>query len=284
VKCPSTPAPSSPPSSSSSSEYKEDSADEDFEDEVQTKRRSRVTACAPQATKKSSRKRNAKDKWDSDASESSSPSSSFPSDSDDSDFIKRSKKKKAPVLKKKAPPPPKPKPKNAAERKEYARLDKEDKERYIVKRQSELKKERADQAKRRLEFLLKQSDIFGHFGNVKEDKEKFHTRRNATGEKSVRRDSSTEPTTTDTANPDADEENPEEEQETIYLTKQPTYLVHGKLRSYQLEGLNWMIRLQENGVNGILADEMGLGKTLQSISILVYMMEYRECFSFGLYC
>lgn len=32
-------------------------------------------------------------------------------------------------------------------------------------------------------------------------------------------------------------------------------------RSYQLEGLNWMIRLQENGINGILADEMGLGKS-----------------------
>ena len=31
-------------------------------------------------------------------------------------------------------------------------------------------------------------------------------------------------------------------------------------RQYQLEGLNWMIRLQENGINGILADEMGLGK------------------------
>jgi SNF2 family DNA or RNA helicase len=30
-------------------------------------------------------------------------------------------------------------------------------------------------------------------------------------------------------------------------------------RNYQLEGLNWMIRLQENGINGILADEMGLG-------------------------
>jgi SWI/SNF-related matrix-associated actin-dependent regulator of chromatin subfamily A member 5 len=26
------------------------------------------------------------------------------------------------------------------------------------------------------------------------------------------------------------------------------------MRDYQLEGLNWMIRLQENGVNGILAD------------------------------
>jgi SWI/SNF-related matrix-associated actin-dependent regulator of chromatin subfamily A member 5 len=30
-------------------------------------------------------------------------------------------------------------------------------------------------------------------------------------------------------------------------------------RPYQLEGLNWLIRLTENGINGILADEMGLG-------------------------
>eukprot|EP00587_Corethron_hystrix_P011147 CAMPEP_0113320938 /NCGR_PEP_ID=MMETSP0010_2-20120614/14592_1 /TAXON_ID=216773 ORGANISM="Corethron hystrix, Strain 308" /NCGR_SAMPLE_ID=MMETSP0010_2 /ASSEMBLY_ACC=CAM_ASM_000155 /LENGTH=201 /DNA_ID=CAMNT_0000178911 /DNA_START=1 /DNA_END=603 /DNA_ORIENTATION=+ /assembly_acc=CAM_ASM_000155 len=37
-----------------------------------------------------------------------------------------------------------------------------------------------------------------------------------------------------------------------------------------------MIGLQENGVNGILADEMGLGKTLQSISVLVYMLEFQD--------
>jgi hypothetical protein len=30
-------------------------------------------------------------------------------------------------------------------------------------------------------------------------------------------------------------------------------------REYQLEGLNWMVRLMDNGINGILADEMGLG-------------------------
>jgi SWI/SNF-related matrix-associated actin-dependent regulator of chromatin subfamily A member 5 len=47
-------------------------------------------------------------------------------------------------------------------------------------------------------------------------------------------------------------------------------------REYQLEGLNWMIRLHENGINGILADEMGLGKTLQSISILSYLYEYKN--------
>lgn len=36
----------------------------------------------------------------------------------------------------------------------------------------------------------------------------------------------------------------------------------------QIRGLNWMIGLYENGINGILADEMGLGKTLQTISLL----------------
>lgn len=32
--------------------------------------------------------------------------------------------------------------------------------------------------------------------------------------------------------------------------------IKGKLRDYQLAGLNWLIRLYENGINGILADEM----------------------------
>jgi SNF2 family DNA or RNA helicase len=40
------------------------------------------------------------------------------------------------------------------------------------------------------------------------------------------------------------------------------------MRDYQIRGLNWMISLYENGINGILADEMGLGKTLQTISLL----------------
>uniref|UniRef100_M4B8C8 Uncharacterized protein n=1 Tax=Hyaloperonospora arabidopsidis (strain Emoy2) TaxID=559515 RepID=M4B8C8_HYAAE len=47
------------------------------------------------------------------------------------------------------------------------------------------------------------------------------------------------------------------------------------MKPYQLEGLNWMIRLHDSGVNGILADEMGLGKTLQSISLLAYLREAR---------
>jgi len=44
-----------------------------------------------------------------------------------------------------------------------------------------------------------------------------------------------------------------------------------KLRDYQLAGVQWMISLYENGLNGILADEMGLGKTLQTISFLAHL-------------
>ncbi len=42
-----------------------------------------------------------------------------------------------------------------------------------------------------------------------------------------------------------------------------------------MEGLNWLIKLHCNGLNGILADEMGLGKTLQTISFLAYLREGR---------
>jgi SNF2 family DNA or RNA helicase len=60
------------------------------------------------------------------------------------------------------------------------------------------------------------------------------------------------------------------------------------LTTKQLEGLNWMINLQEQGINGVLADEMGLGKTLQSISVLAYMADYKQvsyCYSLcATYC
>jgi SWI/SNF-related matrix-associated actin-dependent regulator of chromatin subfamily A member 5 len=61
------------------------------------------------------------------------------------------------------------------------------------------------------------------------------------------------------------------------LTVQPKS-VSGEMRAYQLEGLNWLVRLFDNGVNGILADEMGLGKTLQTLSLLSYLKHNR---SFG---
>lgn len=38
-------------------------------------------------------------------------------------------------------------------------------------------------------------------------------------------------------------------------------------------GLNWLVVLHSQGVNGILADEMGLGKTVQIISFLAHLKE-----------
>ncbi|AJU35660.1 APG_G0017830.mRNA.1.CDS.1 [Saccharomyces cerevisiae] len=55
--------------------------------------------------------------------------------------------------------------------------------------------------------------------------------------------------------------------------KQPRLLKNCILKPYQLEGLNWLITLYENGLNGILADEMGLGKTVQSIALLAFIYE-----------
>jgi SWI/SNF-related matrix-associated actin-dependent regulator of chromatin subfamily A member 5 len=35
-----------------------------------------------------------------------------------------------------------------------------------------------------------------------------------------------------------------------------------------MEGVAWLVKQHERGVNSILADEMGLGKTLQTITFL----------------
>lgn len=55
--------------------------------------------------------------------------------------------------------------------------------------------------------------------------------------------------------------------------QQPALLKNCLLKGYQLEGLNWLITLYENGLNGILADDMGLGKTIQSIALLAFIYE-----------
>ena len=156
---------------------------------------------------------------------------------------------------------------------------------------AELKQAKAEQAEARLKYLLSQSDIFGHFGvNKKTDEGKKPQ------SKADRRAS-----TADELDEDEkamlDEENDEDpavpKHENTVLLHQPSWVSGGQMRSYQLEGLNWMIRLYENGINGILADEMGnelaclcidlminpylgLGKTLQSISMIAYLAEYKN--------
>ncbi|KAL4363356.1 hypothetical protein GQ457_04G031340 [Hibiscus cannabinus] len=56
---------------------------------------------------------------------------------------------------------------------------------------------------------------------------------------------------------------------------QPSMLRAGTLRDYQLVGLQWMLSLYNNKLNGILADEMGLGKTVQVMALIAYLMEFK---------
>lgn len=66
-----------------------------------------------------------------------------------------------------------------------------------------------------------------------------------------------------------------DQEELVHYTESPHFIT-GQMRDYQVEGLNWLISLYENGINGILADEMGLGKTLQAISILGYLRNHKN--------
>ncbi|MFA6290466.1 MAG: SNF2-related protein, partial [Victivallales bacterium] len=52
--------------------------------------------------------------------------------------------------------------------------------------------------------------------------------------------------------------NPEEESD-IFI---------GTLRHYQKDGIGWINKMSENGLNTILADEMGLGKTIQALAVI----------------
>jgi superfamily II DNA or RNA helicase len=75
-----------------------------------------------------------------------------------------------------------------------------------------------------------------------------------------------------------DEEEEADETESSFVTRwteTPPFVKGGEMKDYQIAGLNWLIKLYDNGINGILADEMGLGKTLQTLSFLCYLKQVR---------
>lgn len=58
--------------------------------------------------------------------------------------------------------------------------------------------------------------------------------------------------------------------------EQANIMVGGLLKEYQVKGLEWLVSLYNNNLNGILADEMGLGKTIQTIALITYIMEKKK--------
>ncbi|KAH7130759.1 P-loop containing nucleoside triphosphate hydrolase protein [Dendryphion nanum] len=62
----------------------------------------------------------------------------------------------------------------------------------------------------------------------------------------------------------------------IKLDEQPDYIKFGKLRSFQLQGVNFLAHNWCRGTNVILADEMGLGKTVQTVSFMNWLRHARK--------
>ncbi|CAM6103212.1 unnamed protein product [Calypogeia fissa] len=152
---------------------------------------------------------------------------------------------------------------------ELKKRKKDELEKFLEQQNAMVDADMNSKAKGRLKFLLKQTEIFAHFAQPTNEPGGAARKGKGRGRHSSKLTEEEE-----------DEEYLKEEEDAFggtggtRLLVQPTCIV-GKMRDYQLAGLNWLIRLYENGINGILADEMGLGKTLQTISLLAYLHEFK---------
>jgi SWI/SNF-related matrix-associated actin-dependent regulator of chromatin subfamily A member 5 len=151
--------------------------------------------------------------------------------------------------------------------KEMQKLKRQKIQEILDKQNADIEADMNNKGKGRLKYLLQQTELFAHF--AKGDQSSSQKKAKGRGRHASKLT--------------------EEEEDEVYLKDEEDGLsgagntrllvqpscIQGKMRDYQLAGLNWLIRLYENGINGILADEMGLGKTLQTISLLGYLHEFK---------
>ena len=115
----------------------------------------------------------------------------------------------------------------------------------------------------KLKFLLEQAEKYTNTMLTDQFEETKHTSSKKKGKRESKRRSHLQ-----------EDSDPDKQYVLTRLIAQPAKL-KGKLRPYQLDGLNWMINLYEKGLSGILADEMGLGKTIQTISLIAFLNQYK---------
>ena len=160
---------------------------------------------------------------------------------------------------------------NYQEEKQHMRSIEENKEKISILLKAEQKKEfkklKNCTIEDKIKLLLDQAEKYTHFmlsNDLNESKAEEERKSGKTPGKESKRKTHLK-----------DESDPDEKYVLTRLIAQPSKL-KGKLRSYQLDGLNWLINLYEKGMSGILADEMGMGKTIQTISLIAFLKEYKK--------
>ncbi|KAG8976368.1 hypothetical protein FRB93_013276 [Tulasnella sp. JGI-2019a] len=164
---------------------------------------------------------------------------------------------------------------------------KRDQHGHFVAKREELDKAKIGDTMKRYSYLLGQTELFKHFVDAKaaRDSEFAEVVNNTQAVASASKSKGKKKASDNRHRKTEKEEDEElikesahagEDDAPMVFEESPTYVKGGTMRDYQLQGLNWMVALNHNGINGILADEMGLGKTLQTISFLGYLKHYKQ--------
>lgn len=169
--------------------------------------------------------------------------------------------------------------KESVERKK--KIEKEEQER----RKKEEEELEAKRQQRKLNFLLTQTELYSHFMSKKQNSQiQIKEDDNENDGLSQKRalelaQKAAQIQLEKTQSFDKEIEQITQEKTSVTFTDkkygEPKCFI-GNLKQYQIQGLNWLISLYEQGINGILADEMGLGKTIQCISFLGHLAEEKN--------
>ncbi|KAI5191035.1 chromatin-remodeling ATPase INO80 [Nematocida sp. AWRm77] len=166
------------------------------------------------------------------------------------------------------------------ERTNREKKKKEEKEDYERRKKEEEEKEEERQTKK-LNFLITQTELFSHFILGKQSASMDEHSKIALQAAEKHRQAVREFDTGHGKDTKETKEQAGEKEEPVYNNsvlpisesiKIPSIL-KCTLKDYQKRGLEWLISLYDQGINGMLADEMGLGKTVQAISFLAHLAE-----------